>query len=121
MHAEASGIPVREDRLKTYGTKGHDIVTAHLPYVSFNNIYTLPTYHMLLYGVLKRFWVGAVKRTVVLSSAQKNLIAGRQGGLVSTNDFNSRYSNIFDNVNNWKISEWLAWADVWSLFLLTGV
>ena len=104
-----------------YGCKDIDIFSRHLPYISFNNLFVLPTYHMLLYGVLKKFWETAAKGTVVLSSHSKQVIRGRAGNIVSTNDFNSRYSCILDNLANWKISEWLAWADVWSTYILMGI
>lgn len=95
--------------------------TSRLPYVSFNNLFVLPTYHMLLYGVLKKFWETACKGTRIMSTRSKALIRDRAGGMVSTNDFNSRYSCIIENHKNWKISEWLAWADVWSTFVLMDI
>lgn len=50
-----------------YGSKGQDLVSSFLPYVSFNNVYVLPTYHMLLHGVLRKFWELACKKSIILS------------------------------------------------------
>jgi hypothetical protein len=42
--------------LPKYGIKGTNIFNERLDYISFNNIWVVPTYHMLLFGVVKSFW-----------------------------------------------------------------
>lgn len=41
--------------------------------------------------------------------------------MVETSDFNSRYADIITHSNNWKIYDWLAWVDVWCMFICTGI
>lgn len=45
--------------LPHFGVKGTNVFTDKLPYTSFNNLWVVPTYHMLLYGVVKGFWTTA--------------------------------------------------------------
>lgn len=52
------GVPTR---LKTWGVKGYDMFTQLLPYTCYNNLFLVPTYHMLLYGVVKGFWTRALQ------------------------------------------------------------
>lgn len=81
--------------LKTLGIKGQDMFTAMLPYTSYNNLYLVPTYHMLLYGVVKGFWSRAlVPANGILSASDRALMQARAAGMVQTDDFNSRYSDI---------------------------
>lgn len=122
MHcAEVSG---REKTacLKRWGIKGYDMFTRMLPYTSYNNLYLVPTYHMLLYGVVKGFWCRALQPSNgVISHADRGLMKRRASGVVQTDDFNSRYSDIIDNMLNWKIYDWLTWVDVWAGFILRGI
>ena len=37
------------------------MVTSILQYTSYNNLFLVPTYHMLLYGVVKGFWGRALQ------------------------------------------------------------
>lgn len=57
----------------------------HLPYVSPNNLYVLPTYHLLLYGVVKKFWTLAVEGTKILHASAKNIMR-RRTGIIATDD-----------------------------------
>ena len=77
--------------------------TKRLPYVSFNDLFVLPSYHELLYGVMRKIWELACDGAVVMKKPEKDLIKARAWGMVPTNDFNSVYSCIFDNRKNWKI------------------
>lgn len=55
LAADESGLD-ESKRLRLYGIKGWDIFTKNLVYVCYTNLFVLPTYHMLLYGVVKGFW-----------------------------------------------------------------
>lgn len=104
------------------GTKGFDNFTLDLYYVSFNNLFLVPTFHMLLYGVVKSFWSHAfVASYEVLSTKAKKLMTQRSGGIIITDDFTSRYSDIVKHNKNWKIHDWLNWVDIWGNFILKGI
>lgn len=96
--------------------------TTNLPYVSYNNLFVVPTYHCLLYGVIKKFWTLAFQRgNNILKKQDEDLIRARAVGMIGTNDFNSRYSCIVEHKANWKLYDWHSWADVWSNFILFGI
>ena len=44
------------NRLQSYGVKGICPIWEMLPYTSYNNLHTLPTFHMLLHGVMRKTW-----------------------------------------------------------------
>ena len=120
--AENSGIEPPSERLKHFGIKGHDIFTNMLPYVLYNNLFVVPTYHCLLYGVMKRFWTMALKRQHhVVDKKSEDIMKARASGMVGTDDFNARYSCIVQHKANWKLYDWHSWADVWANFILHGI
>ena len=53
--AERAHSASKPEVLQKYGLHGK-CAFLRLPYVLFNNLFVLPTYHILLYGVLKTFW-----------------------------------------------------------------
>ena len=106
---------------RVYGVKGVCDLTERLWYASYNNLFTIPTYHLLLHGVLRSFWGHALSDRRVISSADKKIMEKRSDGVVTTSDFNSRYSDITSNYTNWKMYDWLTWADVWSNFVMLGL
>ena len=57
-----------------------------LPYVSPSNLYVVPTYHALLYGVVHKFWSMAFKGSKILTGAQKKTIKERKGVVIATDD-----------------------------------
>lgn len=113
-------LPVKK-LLSAYGVKGFDVFSRYLPYVSPTNLYVLPTYHLLLYGVIRKFWSLAVDGTKILAASHKKTIKERAGGIVATDDHQSLYSCIFSNYKNWKIYEWLAWVDFWANYVLKDI
>lgn len=57
--------------------------TQMLPYTSYNNLFLVPTYHMLLYGVVKGFWSRALQpANGVISYTDRGLMQKRAGGVV---------------------------------------
>jgi hypothetical protein len=120
--AEQSGIPDTTGRLRHFGIKGQDMFTKQLPYIMYNNLFVVPTYHCLLYGVVKKLWTMALTPSNgMIDRASLNKIKARAGGVVTTDDFNARYSCIVRHHANWKIYDWHTWADVWSNFVLDGI
>jgi hypothetical protein len=57
----------------------------------------------------------------VISTGAKRIIKERSGGMIITDDFNSRYADIVDHKLNWKMYDWLTWVDVWAGFILMDV
>jgi hypothetical protein len=53
--ADQAGVS-ESDKLPMFGIKGTNVFSEKLEYISFNNLWVVPTYHMLLYGVVKTFW-----------------------------------------------------------------
>ncbi len=106
---------------RVYGVKGQCQLTKQLWYTSYNNLFTIPTYHLLLHGVLRSFWSHALSDRSVISGADRKIMESRSDGVITTSDFNSRYSDITKNHTNWKMYDWLTWADVWSNFVLLGI
>lgn len=45
----------------------------------------------------------------------------RADGIKVTNDQTTQYSCITQNMGNWKIHEWISWADVYILFILGDI
>lgn len=111
-----------ERRLPKYGIKGYCPILS-LPYVSYNNIMVVPTYHMLLYGILNKFWntVLSTQAPRVLSRESLKIMDGRVAGLVRTNDFKNPYNNIVHRGSKWKLYDWTAWAEVWFYFVMQGL
>lgn len=108
--------------LRSYGVHGWPAIMAFLPYVSYNNLMTVPTYHMLLHGVLKALWsIMLVTSNKVLTARDKAAMTRRAAGLVLTNDFDNSYSDIVGNWKTWKIYDWMTWADVWYAFIMDGI
>jgi hypothetical protein len=75
MRACKEGAACGNANMQTkYGLSGTCPFLA-LPYVSYNDLFALPTYHMLLYGVLKTFWKYALNAdNKVLSRASLKII-----------------------------------------------
>ncbi len=86
QEAAATSTLAANKVLGAYGVKGVDVFSKYLPYVSPTNLYLVPTYHCLLYGVTRKFWSQALEGTKVLTRAKKDLIASRAGGIVATDD-----------------------------------
>lgn len=69
-------------------------MTSTLPYVSYNNIFVVPTFHLLLHGVVKTFWKRIVTpgKSVTLSglpvlrAEDKQKIKKRGKGFSLTDD-----------------------------------
>ena len=73
---------------------------------------------MLLHGVLRGFWDHALQeRHGIITRKQKQIIRGRQPGVVTTSDFNRRYSDIVLTYKTWTLYDWLTFADVWFYFI----
>ncbi len=54
----------------------------------------------------------------VLDNTSRKAILDRASGVILTDDFNNQYSDIIANWKNWKMYDWLTWADVWAGFVL---
>ena len=102
MREAENNVVSTKDRLPWYGIKGRDIFSMNLPYVSYNNLYLVPTHHLLLYGIVKSFWDTALNSDM-LDSKDKKIMKARAFGIKNTDDFNARYSDIVDNYKNWKM------------------
>lgn len=96
--------------------------TELLPYVSYNNLFVLPTYHMLLHGVLKTFWLTALTPGSGVTTVQdRRVISLRGGGVIVTADFSNNYADIVRHAKTWKIHDWHSWVDCWSYFILKDI
>lgn len=74
-------------RLRQYGVKGTPALLRKLDYVSYNNVHCLPTYHLLLHGVLKRSWQEFLKASNgMISAGDRRKMAERARGMRPTND-----------------------------------
>ncbi len=122
MH-EAAAYEPSSDRLKCFGVKDICPIWSMLPYTSFNNLHTLPTFHMLLHGVLRKTWSMLLATTTykVLTGRQVSKMRQREPGIILTDDFNNQYSDITKQWSSWKLYDWLTWADVWSVCILDGI
>lgn len=118
----ASRYVPKDDRLKTYGCHGNCFVTDTLPYTSFNDLFVLPTYHLLLHGVLRNFWDFALKASNgILSKKDRDAMSLRQPGVIGTSDFGRRYTDVVTTFGTWTMSDWLAFADVRYKFICKDI
>lgn len=100
-----------EEKLQHFGIKGYDVFTRHLVYTNFNNLYVLPTYHLMLHGVVRGYWKRALEaRYGVLSADDRYVMTERGGGFVPTDD-HSKYADVCRHNKTFKLSEWLSWTD----------
>lgn len=100
------------------------MVTTRLTYASFNNIYVLPVFHLLLRGVLRDFWVDALRvgsNLGLLSKATKEELVRRGPGVVRTSEFSNKYKNIVKHYSDLKMADWLAFADAMATCMLQGM
>ena len=50
-----------------------------LEYISYNDLFVLPTYHMLLYGVLRTFWKFALNAdNKIVTRAHLRMMGARE-------------------------------------------
>lgn len=111
--------PNKDKRLPRFGVKGMCRATTVLKYTSYNNLFVVPTYHMLTYGVLKRSWTEFLAGSNnIISKHDRGVMASRASGMKKTNDQKQDYSCITVNSKNWQINEWIGWADVYATFIL---
>lgn len=95
----------------------------------YNNIYVIPTFHLLLHGVVKTFWkrvlTPAKCKTLsgieVLNADDKSLMKKRGKGFSLTDDQGGRYACILKHVLAYHISDWITWTDVWAPCILLGI
>lgn len=111
-----------DKRLPRFGVKGVCLATELLRYTSYNNLFVVPSYHMLTHGVLKRCWLEFLAGSnSMITSTEKRTMHSRAPGIKITNDQTKTYSCITKNMANWKIHEWISWADVYSVFILHDI
>lgn len=54
----------------------------------------------------------------MISADDRRLMQSRARGMRPTNDLAKKYSCVVDNRHNWKMFEWLSWADIWITFIM---
>ena len=109
------------DVLQMYGIRGRSDFL-RLGYISYNDLFVLPPYHMLLYGVLRTFWRYALNAdNRVISRGDLELMAKREQGLITVSDIPERYDGIKRGMGRWQLKHWMYWADIWFVFICMGV
>ena len=85
--------------------------TKHLVYTRFKNLYVLPTYHLMLHGVVQGYWKKALESKFgILTTDDKLKMTERGGGYVPTDD-TVKYADICKHSKTYHLSEWLEWTD----------
>lgn len=106
------------------GCKGLSVFPKYLPYVDYNNFFTVPICHALLYGVLKNFisilyekdGTGNSRKWYVINHAQRRIIAQRENRLTATSEYTSPPSHL-NKYKTWTMHEFLHFALTWSCYV----
>ena len=56
-----------------------------------------------------------------MSARKKDIMRKRTSGVILTDDFNNRYSDITQHLSTWKMYDFLTWADVWAAFITKDI
>ncbi len=109
------------------GARGQCIITAMLPYTSFNNLFVVPVAHALLYGVVKSFIcfifqkVDDLKKVVdpqlIVKSRERQLIRSRSPFMGVTTDFGRKYKCVLKYHNSYRMEDFLHFVESFSYFI----